>query len=347
MGEYGYVVALDDTVPVQIHALTVGKFSHPIYGPIDITPERLTRFAASVNEKTIGIDSNIDYEHKARDGKAAGWVKSAEVKGNDLYLNVEWTDPAREAIQAKQWRYFSPEFTDEWTDAEGNKHKDVLLGGALTNRPFLKNLVPLNFDEFYFDKSVDSKNDKPIIEESEGGNTLDPKKFAELLGIATEDESVILEEVKKLHEYRATKLTDEEKTKAFSEAWPEEAKRLHELENTNKLMETDTRIKEWSSKGLPPVLNEEDKLQDFRMGLSPDTAAKFDEIIATIIKTGVVKLDDEQGGHDDPTDDDAVTKFEGLIKKYQEEDKLNYRDAVKKAQLEEPELSAAYVAAGR
>ncbi len=358
MQEFGYITALDDAVAARVHALTVGKFAHPVYGTIDITPERIARFAASVNDKVRGIDPDIDYEHKAHGGKAAGWVRDATVEndGKDLFLNVDWTEPAEQEIAAKQWRYFSPEFADEWEDNEGVKHTDVIMGGGITNRPFLKNLAPLNFSEFYVDSTANTPMTTTVTttvgtiptDTTKGGNELDPKKLAEVLGTEETDEEKLLSEVKSLHEFKATKMTEDEKTKAFAERYPDEAKQLAELRNTNKLMEADTRIKEWSEKGLPPVIDEEMGLRDFRAGLATDDAAKFDEIIAKVLEVGVAKVSlDEQGGNSDPTDADAVGKFEGAIKKFMEDDKLSYADAARRVAAANPELERAYQAASR
>lgn len=135
-----------------IHALPIGKFEHPVYGTMDFTPEKVNNFALSVKSKVRGIEPDVDYDHKqdtAKGSKAAGWVKDAEVRTDGLYLNVNWTDEATRALKAQEYRYFSPEFDDEWTDAQGVKHTDVLFGGALTNRPFLKDLMPVNLSEVF------------------------------------------------------------------------------------------------------------------------------------------------------------------------------------------------------
>lgn len=356
MSEYGYVTTLSEDVPNRVEALKVGKFAHPVYGSIEITPERLQNFAASVNDKVRGIDPDIDYAHKARTDEAAGWIKSASVEGDSLFVEVDWTAAAQQKIKDKEFRYFSSEIWDEWEDADGKKHVDVLAGGGLTNRPFMKNLTPLNFDEFYRNRDASDidivipvrTNDNP-----EGGNELDPKKLAELLGIDTEDEAKLLSEVKSLHEFRATKLTEAEKAKAFADQYPDEAKRLQELEGHNKLMETDTRISEWTHKGLPPVLFEDEGenkslgLREFRMSLDKDQAAKFDELVAKVIETGVQKFDATQeiGGNGDPAANaDVAARFETVIKKFQDDDKLSYADAVKAAENAEPELAKAYMA---
>lgn len=453
--KYGYTVALHEEVPERIQALRTGKYKHPVYGDIEITSERLTKFAASVNDKIRGIDLDIDYDHKERDGKAAGWVRTAEVEGDTLWLSVDWTDPAKEAIGKKEYRYFSSEIMDDWTDADGVKHEDVLAGGGLTNRPFLKNLAPLNFSEFYIETRWDEyvENHVPISETQfyrditadvrktaahagkgdsfpiaicedvsaaasslgrAGPNNYDTatiksniiriakqkgfvqclpeawkarevnvetKTLAEILGI--EDEEKILAEVTRLKEVKpgieAKKLSDilgvegeekmfefienlkkfrdeqaseDEKSKAFSEQYPEEAKQLKELQDSNKLMETDSRLKDWTvgKNSIPPAIH--DQIRNFRMGLGADGAVKFDEIMAEVHKTGLVNLNEEKGGHEDPTEKDAVTKFEELIdQKWDELKKDNkdadYFDAVKLAEETEPDLAKAYKVANR
>jgi hypothetical protein len=149
----GYIVdldtvSLDDNNESWIHILPVGKYQHPKYGEIDITPERVRRFATNVNRKIRGQDLDIDYDHKKRTDEAAGWIKSADVRSNGLWALVEFTKAAAQKIRDKAYRYFSPEFADKWQDNQGQAHQDVLFGGGLTNRPFLKDILPLNLSEY-------------------------------------------------------------------------------------------------------------------------------------------------------------------------------------------------------
>ncbi len=169
----------DASASSWIHALPVGKYEHPVYGSLDFTPDKIQAFAQSVTSKVRGIDPDIDYDHKEQGGKAAGWVKNAEVRNDGLYLQVDWTEPAAQAIKNGEYRYFSPEFDDEWTDAQGNKHENVLFGGALTNRPFLKDLLPVNLSE--------------ITTKQPQGGKLDPKMLRIALKLsetATDDEVI-------------------------------------------------------------------------------------------------------------------------------------------------------------
>src|ERR1700743_791798 len=105
--------------------------------------EKIQQFADGVNTKVRGIDLDVDYDHKGKTDKAAGWVKEAKVASDGLRLRVEWTPEGAKAVKDKEYRYFSPEFKDTWKDARGVEHKNVLFGGALTNRPYLKDLIPV------------------------------------------------------------------------------------------------------------------------------------------------------------------------------------------------------------
>lgn len=129
-----------------VHALPIGNFKHPVYGTISVDTARAKNFADNVNSGVRGIDLSINYNHNNEE-VAAGWAKKAEFRVDGVWLFVEWVKDAAQAIKDKKWRYFSSEFADEWEDAQGKKFRDVMMGGALTNRPFMKNLVPVNLSE--------------------------------------------------------------------------------------------------------------------------------------------------------------------------------------------------------
>lgn len=137
-----------------VHALPLGSYKHPVYGTIDITVDRVKRFADSVVKKVRGIEPSINYNHNNND-IAAGWAKNAEARSDGLWLFVEWTTDAVGKIKEKAYRYFSAEFADVWEDPQEQKYSDVILGGALTNRPFMKNLVPVNLSEATLDNAFE------------------------------------------------------------------------------------------------------------------------------------------------------------------------------------------------
>jgi Mu-like prophage I protein len=123
--------------PVWLHAFPLGEFHHPMYGRLVFTRERLQRFADNIRRRIRGIDLAIDYEHGqdlAKGRRAAGWIVGAQVRADGLWLLARFTDEARREIHAGHWRYLSPDYQDEWTDARGQRWRDVLFGAALTNR---------------------------------------------------------------------------------------------------------------------------------------------------------------------------------------------------------------------
>jgi len=171
-----------DSPTSWVHAFPGGSYKHPVYGEMKFTDDRVKNFAASVTNRTRGIEPDIDYDHKtdkAMGNKAAGWVKQAEARPSedgskqDLWLLVEWTPTGAQAIKNREYRYFSSEIADEWEDAHGKKHQDVLLGGGITNRPYMKNLLPLNLSELKF-------SDEQLTE----GEQVDPKELRRKLGLS-------------------------------------------------------------------------------------------------------------------------------------------------------------------
>jgi hypothetical protein len=167
----GYLVDLrgveldDETGSCWVHAMPIGKHRHPSYGELDFTPERIKRFADNFVNRVRGIDIAIDYDHRAHGGDAAGWVRQAEARTDGLWLFVEWTRTAYQKIKEKAYRYFSPEFLDEWEHPESRiKFKDVLFGGGITNRPFLKNLVPINMSEFIDASGGKRMDEKEVLQ---------------------------------------------------------------------------------------------------------------------------------------------------------------------------------------
>lgn len=199
---YGYFVDLGrlqfgDKDGTWIQAMPLGEYEHPVYGPINITPEKVSQFADNVNNQVRGTDLDIDYDHKKNGGEAAGWVKKAEARDDGLWLFIEWTKSAYQKLKEKAYRYFSPEFNDEWTHPKtGETHHNVLFGGAITNRPFLKDILAINMSELVNQGAAEPPGAEPPTpaptnpEPSKGGH-MDPKKLREILGLgenATDEE---------------------------------------------------------------------------------------------------------------------------------------------------------------
>jgi phage I-like protein len=168
-----------DTSWIQI--MTLGTYNHPWYGKVKFSEQRLQRFADNVNTNVVGKQLDIDYDHKMSTGEAAGWIQEVEYRsGQGLFAEVKWTPSAKQKIQEGAYRYFSPEFADQWKHPKTNKtFKDVLFGGGITNRPFLKDILPINMSETFGDEVFESYKKNQI---RQGGGKKMAKKFEELTG---------------------------------------------------------------------------------------------------------------------------------------------------------------------
>lgn len=127
------------------------------YGVVPIKPEQIDNFIHNLNNNVRDQEVATDYEHgidRSKGNKASGWIRGARKnqKGN-LELAIEFTEPARQEIINKEWKYFSLEWEDEWQHPDGTIYRDVITGGALTNRPVAKGLMPINFSEVFTEVS--------------------------------------------------------------------------------------------------------------------------------------------------------------------------------------------------
>jgi hypothetical protein len=349
-----------------------GEYLHPIYGKIKMDAERATRMAANFASQIRGQELDVDYDHKesAQGGKAAGWFKAMQVRDDGLWAQVEWTQPAFEAIAAGEYRYFSPEFVDEWKHPKtGEVHKDVIFGGALTNRPFLKDILPINFTEV--------NKETPLM---------DPKALRAKLGLAedaTDDEvgaalavltatptptdppqpdpqptpdptppqpqepamaSEIVEALKKLSESNPEMQKLGETLSTLIEDNKKLNERLGTTEAALRLAEVDSKLLSFTEGKrftLPPAVREQVK----EAVLLSDTKAgeKILNVVKELAEAGMVELGERGGGGDHSSPESAVKAFTDAVAKLQKEDpKLEYMAAVEQVSADHPELWEAY-----
>lgn len=145
-----YAISLSEEKNNKIEIMRTGKWKHNIYGLFEITNNTIDNIITNFKNKVRGIDISFDLEHgeTANKGEAVCWVKNLVKQGNSLLAEVEWTKFGKEKIKEKSFKYFSPEFKFVYTDSEtGKTYNNVLLGGGLTNRPFIKNMSPIMLSE--------------------------------------------------------------------------------------------------------------------------------------------------------------------------------------------------------
>ncbi len=158
----------------EIQILKTGSWQHPTLGKISITHKDLAQFADNFNRNVRGVDLAVDIDHKPGDG-AVGWFKKLRTEAGKLLATVDWTKEGSSLIKERKYRYFSPEFMFQWKDpATGTTHKNVLFGGALTNRPFLKGMEPVAFSESGMG-AVWMADDEPYDPDHDGDNDANAK----------------------------------------------------------------------------------------------------------------------------------------------------------------------------
>ena len=124
-----------------------GKFYDPRYGEFEITREMLLSMVRNFDSNVYGQKIALDVAHKPQDG-AAGFFKRVFLDGNKLRGEVEFTEYGVEAVQKRGCIYLSAEFADNYRDNEQRKeHGPTLLGAALTPRPVIKRLDPVQLSE--------------------------------------------------------------------------------------------------------------------------------------------------------------------------------------------------------
>lgn len=117
-----------------------GAFKHPSYGEISVTPDRNQRFVQNFKAGVYQSKLPVDAEHQLKTSGAVGWIADMRLnEDGSADARVEWTDRGQSLIRADRYKYVSPEWYDKWTAPDtGNEYSDVLIGLALTTRPFFK-----------------------------------------------------------------------------------------------------------------------------------------------------------------------------------------------------------------
>lgn len=348
-----------------IMALKRGKYDHPVFGEIVIDAVRAARFVENERRAVRGISMDIDYDHKRRRDDAAGWVTQTEARPDGVWYHVEWTDEAADKIRKKQYRYFSAEFADEWTHPEtGTTYSDVLFGGGLTNRPFIKGMVPVNLSESEAEQARLAEEAPPSTGAggaTEGGTVgLDLTKLRTALKLSegTSDEDVLAGALAKLAEAPATAPPAPDLTQ-LAEANPaiaklladqaESQKRLAEMETQMRLSEIRISLNE-VDEGTPLTITPAVKgLAEPLMAKLPASARKeLSDILRQFAEgKGTVQLG-EQGSvsptkHAVASGTDPVKQFTELVADIQKNDGVkSYREAVSHAMQRDPRLFEEY-----
>ena len=172
-----------------VEAMPARTYKTQMYGEVPITMEKLDRMVQNFKSNARGQEIAIDFEHgtdRAKGRQAAGWYKDFDIRPSTanpeqpaLFALVNFTDDAKQEISDGKWKYFSLEWEDEWEDTDGNKYTDVVTGGAITNRPIAKKMLPINFSETMLEdvskeELLEVKAETKEMEHSEPGTGTPP-----------------------------------------------------------------------------------------------------------------------------------------------------------------------------
>ncbi len=163
-------------------------------GRIDFTTTMLGVMAANARAVLAkGHQIQVNYHHLGGNDVAAsaplestvaaGWIKDVQDRADGLWALMEWTERARKFIEANELKYLSPEFALEYANRDtGKKQGPTLLGAALTNTPFLKELP-----------RVAATDASQADEATTGVKRMDKKLICAALGLSedTADEAVL------------------------------------------------------------------------------------------------------------------------------------------------------------
>ncbi len=155
-----------------VNIINLGEYIHDDYGVIEFTQENFDSWKRNLERGVMGGILNgkpaiaTDYGH-AMDidvpldqQKASGYIKDLKLETDSdgterVYALIEFTPVAAQGIRNKEWSWFSVSVIGSWTDQKtGEDVGPILRGGALTNRPFIPDLQPIQLSDLRPSKAM-------------------------------------------------------------------------------------------------------------------------------------------------------------------------------------------------
>jgi len=245
-GKFFSIVSLDSEIVselaenfVNIEMLRVGDFKHKIYGDLEITEEMLESMVTNFNEEIVGREISFDWNHKAE--AASGWLKELKIEEGVLIGTTELTEEGKDSIEKKRYGYFSIEYSDNYEDPEsGEEFGPAIMGGALTNRPFISKLKKIEF-------SLNSDDSDVSVYRLQTKEVNSMKKDIKR-DPAVKDEDVTLEDLQAMNEELEKK--NDELQKKLDESSDDNNKELQDfiLEQKKEMKEMSDKIEKYEEK---------------------------------------------------------------------------------------------------
>lgn len=373
-------------LPSEIHVIPTGEWAHPVYGPMVITAADITQFKQNFDDgirRDIPITAGHDNGMSGGELPAVGWFKEAIDRGTGgLYCTVQWTPDGEKLLTEGSFKYFSPEFYEVYEDPETHDiRKNVLVGGALTNKPYFKELEQV----YAFSEPEITKS----ISEYMKLETILKKKFSEL---NDEEKSFLREHKEELNDEQKTafkavfdenggegdagekddggsdegdgggegdgegkekvegsegkmRQLSEAEFQALTKAANDGAKALQKVEASERREYVGKLIMSESNKDGRFLPKQSDALEKFVKTLSESQREQFRQIVQNMPKATpsmFKELGDEGEQHANGVQDIAKQVQKLANEKMSANAKLSFSEAIKQVFMEKPELKAEY-----
>jgi len=255
MSEFRFIPVLlsEDKIPNKIQLLRSGNFLHN-GSEIEVSNSDLESMIRNFSEKVRGIDLMIDFSHNS-EGEAAGWIKKLILSdsGDQLWAEVDWTPIGKKSLENKSFKYISADFSFDYKDNEKrDNHGPTLFGAGLTNRPVVKEMMPIILSEKDINQlsEVTKMTEEKIEEKIEEKKEVE-KKEVELQEMDEEEENDKNAQIQALKDELLKK--DEELIALrgkLEESQSEKEERLAEMEKEKVLAEKNKAFDQKLSEGL-------------------------------------------------------------------------------------------------
>ena len=177
---------------VKLPIIQLGHWHHEQYGEIVFDNEVIEEVRTNLENNELGFEPPLFEGHQFKTSPAVGFLRTIEFNNEDNILYGIWETNAEVYDQIKRgvYRYSSSEFSNDFLSKKsGERIGKVLIGMALTNKPFMPDLprnVALSDEErkntYSFSMELNILNNKKnTMEKSKDNNQPELEELREEL----------------------------------------------------------------------------------------------------------------------------------------------------------------------